>query len=201
MLYFATKPDALFSALVDAALTDALTWADDSRRWLAWVHHAAEGFPNHEAPRTAVVRLLSAHRKAAVYRMNHFFWVVLHDILMAYATRHNAHFSRRPSAHADTMPLIGSYRCGPIRMPSVVATFWWDLWCFPDATLDRALVPPPSAHRIRGGPERYASTADGLVEIACPKWAANPDAAELKTPGITVPQYPLFTAPAVSSAW
>lgn len=201
MLYVATKPDALFTTLVDAALADALAWADDSRRWLAWVHHAAEGFPNHEAPRTAVPRLHSAHRKPVVYRMNHFFWVVLYDILTAYATRHNARFSRRPSAHADTLPLIGSYRCGPIQMPSVVATFWWDLWCFPDATLDRALVSPPAAHRIRGGPERYASAADGLVAIACPKWAANPDAAELKTPGITVPQYPLFTAPAVSSAW
>jgi hypothetical protein len=201
MLYFATKPDPLFTALIDAALTDAFTWVADSQRWLTWAHHAAEGFAGHEAPRTAVLKLHAAHRKPAVYRMSHFFWVVLYDILTAYATRHNARFSRRPSAHADTLPPIGSYRCGTIQMPSVVATYWWDLWCFPDVTLDRALVSPPAAHRIRGGPERYASTADGLVEIACPKWAANPDAAELKTPGITVPQYPLFTAPAVSSAW
>lgn len=201
MLYFATKPDSLFTALVDAALVDALNWADDVRRWATWAQHAAEGFPNHEAPRSAILKLHAAHRKPAVYRMSHFFWVALYDILAAYATHHNAHFSRRPSLHPDAMPLIGSYRCGPIRMPSVVATYWWDLWCFPDAALDRSLVPPSSGHRIRGGPERYSPPADGLVEIARPKWAANPDAMELQIPGITVPQYPLFTAPAVSGAW
>lgn len=201
MLYFATEPDLLFTALVDAALTDALSWADDSRRWLTWAHHVAEGFPNHETSRIAIPKLHSAHRKSAVYRMNHFFWVLLYDTLTAYATRHNAHIFRQPSIHADTMPLIGSYRCGPIQMPSVVATFWWDLGCFPDAALDGVLIPPPSTHRVRGGPGRYAPAAEGLVEIARPKWATNPDAAELKTPGLTVPQYPLFIAPAVCNAW
>lgn len=201
MLYFATKPDSLFTALIDAALTDALTWVEDARRWRAWAHHAAEGFPNHEAPRTAVLKLHAAHRKAAVYRLSHFFWVALYDILTAYAARHNAHFSRKASLHADGMPRIGSYRCGPIQIPSVVATYWWDLWCFPDAALDRSLVPPPSRHRLRGGPERYAPPADGLVEIAQPKWAANPDAAELQIPGLTVPRYPLFTEPAAYGGW
>ncbi len=201
MLYFATAPDPLFTALVDAALADALTWVDDARRWLARAHHAAEGFPHHEAPRAAILKLHSAHRTAAVHRMSHFYWVVLYDVLAAYAARHNAHFSRRATVCADAMPLIGPYRCGPIRMPSVVATYWWDLWCFPDAALDRSLVPPPSGHRIRGGPERYAPPADGLLAIAQPRWAANPDAAELTIPGVTVPRYPLFTAPAVSSAW
>jgi hypothetical protein len=86
-------------------------------------------------------------------------------------------------------------------MPSIVATFWWDLSCFPVATLDRTFIPPPARHRVRGGPERYAPTADGLVEIAHPKWATNADAAELSTPGLTVPHYPLFTAPAVVNAW
>jgi hypothetical protein len=201
MLYFATQPDSLFTALVDAALTDARTWVDDSRRWRTWAHHAAEGFPNHEAPRTAVVKLHVAYQNPAVYRMSHFFWVTLYDILATYATRHNAHFSRRASVHVDAMPRIGSYRCGPIQIPGVVATYWWDLWCFPDAALDRSLVPPPAGHRVRGGPERYAPPADGLVEIAHPKWAANPDAAELKIPGLTVPQYPLFTAPALYGTW
>jgi len=201
MLYFATKPDPLFTALVDAALTEAHSWADDSRRWLTWAHHVAEGFPNHDAPRIAILKLHSAHRKSAVYRMSHFFWILLYDSLAAYAMRHNTHLSRKPGIHADTMPLIGTYRCGPIQMPSIVATFWWDLGCFPDAALDRALIPPPSTHRARGGPERYAPAADGLVEIAGPKWATNPDAAELKTPGLTVPQYPLFTAPSVCNAW
>lgn len=147
MLYVATKPDSLFTALVDAALTGALSGADDSRRWRNWAHHVVEGFPNHEAPRTAILKLQSVHRKSTAYRMNHFFWVLLYDVLAAYAMRHNTHFSHKPHVHVDTGPLIGSYRCGPIQMPSIVATFWWDLRCFPDATLDRALIPPPSTHR------------------------------------------------------
>jgi hypothetical protein len=69
------------------------------------------------------------------------------------------------------------------------------------ATLDRTFIPPPARHRARGGPERYAPAAAGLIEIAHPKWATNADAAELSTPGITVPRYPLFTAPAVVNAW
>ncbi len=201
MLYVATKPDPLFVALVDTALADALDWADDPRRWLTRAHHVAEGFPNHEAPRTAILKLRSAHGRPAVYRMSHFFWVLLYDTLAAYATRHNIRVSRTPSAHAETLPPLGSYRCGPIQIPSIVATFWWDLCCFPDAVRDRELIPPPSAHRLRGGPERYAPAADGLLEIARPKWATNPDAAELTTPGLTLPRYPLFTAPAICNAW
>ena len=201
MLYFATKPDLLFSALIDAALSDALSWVDDSGRWLTRAHHVVEGFPNHEAPRTAIVKLQSAHRRSSAYCMNHFFWVLLYDVLAAYATRHNTHFSRKSSVHVDAMPLVGSYRCGPIRMPSIVATYWWDLECFPDAALDRALIPPPSTHRVRGGSERYAPAADGLVAITRLRWATNPDAAELSTPGLTVPHYPLFAATAVCNAW
>jgi len=201
MLYFATKPDPLFTALVDSALTDAHSWLADSRRWLTAAHHVVEGFPAHEAPRTAIPRLQSAHRKSNVYRMDHFFWVLLYDVLAAYSTRHNAHFSRKPSIHVETMPMIGPYRCGPIQVPSIVAMFWWDLSCFPEAALDRTLISPPAAHRARGGPERYASGADGLVEIRHTKWATNPDAAELSTPGLAVPHYPLFTAPAVCGGW
>ena len=201
MLYFATKPDPLLTALVDAALADALSWADDSRRWLACAPHVVEGFPAHEGPRSAIPKLHSAHRKSTVYRMSHFYWVFLYDVLAAYTTRHNARFGRKPSISIDTMPTIGSCRCGPIRLPSIVATFWWDLWCFPEAALDRTLIPPPASHRARGGPERYAPAAAGLVEITHPIWAANPDAAELNSPGLTVPQYPLFTAPAVCTAW
>lgn len=201
MLYFATKPDPLFTALVDAALTDALGWADGSRRWLTCAHHVVEGFPAHEAPRTAIPKLQTAHRKPVVYRMNHFFWVLLYDVLAAYTMRHNAHFSHKPSIPIDTMPTIGAYRCGPVHLPSIVATYWWDLWCFPEATLDRALIPPPAVHRVRGGPERYASATDCFVEIARPNWASNPDAAELRFPGLAVQHYPLFTAPAVCHLW
>jgi hypothetical protein len=135
-----------------------------------------------------------------VYRISHFFWVLLYDVLAAYTARHNAHFTHKWSNHVDTMPKIGPHRCGPIRMPSIVATFWWDLSCFPEATLDRTLIPPPPSHRARGGPERYAPAADGLVEIRHPRWAMNPDAAELDIPGLTVPHYPLFTATAVYNA-
>jgi hypothetical protein len=200
MLYVATKPDALFTTLVDAALSDARSWAEDSHGWLTWACHVVEGFPAHEAPRTAIPKLQSAHRKPSVYRMSPLFWVLLYDVLEAYTTRHNAHFNHKPSHHVDTLPMIGPYRCGPIRMPSVIATFWWDLSCFPEAARDRTLIPPPPAHRARGGPERYAPASDGLVEIPCPKWGINPDAAELDIPGLTVPQYPLFTAPAVYNA-
>lgn len=201
MLYFATKPDPLFNALVDTALGDALSWAEDSRRWRTCARHVVEGFPNHDGLRTAVPRLRSAHRKTAAHRMSHVFWVLLYDVLAAYTACHNAQIPRRPGVLVDAMPTIGPYRCGPIRLPSIVATFWWDLWCFPEATLDPTLVPPPANHRARGGPERYAPAAAGLVEIAHPRWAANPDTADLATPGLAVPHYPLFAAPAVCNAW
>jgi hypothetical protein len=201
MLYFATKPDLLFTALIDAALTDARSWTDDSRRWLTCARHVVEGFPTHEGPRTAIPRLQTAHRKSIVYSMNHFFWVLLYDVLAAYSMGHNARLPHKPSISVDALPMIGTCRCGPVQLSSIVATFWWDLWCFPEAALDRTLIPPPATHRARGGPERYAPAADGLVEVMRPKWATNPDAAELSTPGATVPHYPLFTAPAVCNAW
>lgn len=66
-LYFAPKPDSLFTA-ASAARTDAHSWVDDSRRRLMWARHVAEGLPNHETPWIAIRTLHSAQRKSAVYR-------------------------------------------------------------------------------------------------------------------------------------
>jgi len=68
VLDFAIKPDSLFTAPFHAALSDAHSWADDSRRGPTWARHVAEGVPNHEFPRTAIRQRYSAHRKSAVYR-------------------------------------------------------------------------------------------------------------------------------------
>jgi hypothetical protein len=201
MLYCATQPDRIYTAVVDAALTEARGWATDPHRWRTHAPHVVEGFPAHEAPQTALPKLQAAHRKIQVYRMSHFFWVVLYDVLSAYANRHNAHSRRTSGMQVDLMPMIGGFRCGPLRMASILATFWWDLDCFPEAVRDRTLVLPPVSHRIRGGAERYAPAVPGLVEITCPQWARNPDAAELRTPGMTVPHYPLFIASAVVDTW
>lgn len=201
MLYFATKPDSVYSAVVDAALTDACSWVSDPRRCHAHAPHIVEGFPGHEAPQTALPKLQAAHRQSTVYRMNHFFWVFLYDVMSGYASRHNARFHGRSGVPTELMPMIGSFRCGPLRMASIVATFWWDLDCFPEVARDMTLVSPPPSHRNRGGRERYAPVGEGLVEIRHPKWARNPDAAELETPGLIVPRYPLFTAPVVADTW
>jgi len=201
MLYYATQPDLVFLAIVESALVGAGTWVEDPACWRRLAHHVAEGYPRHEAPRTELTRLHRAHRSPTIQRMSTLYWVLLHDCLAAYVSDHNGRL--RPGRALGTLGLsaVGPFQVGMIDLPTIVATYYWDLTCFPESAADRSLAPPPIAHRVRGGPERYAPPASGFAPIGQPRWARNPDAGEFINPAIGILRYPLFTAPAVLDAW
>jgi len=201
MLYFATQPDPVFTAIVDAALATAATWVDIPECWQTFAHHVVDGFPRHEEPRAALTKLHAAHRSSAVHRMSHFYWVLFYDCVSAYVRAHNGRISRPHIIDAEQIPAIGPFRVGPIDLSSVVATYCWDLDFFPDGVGDPSLSHPPVTHRTRGGPDRYATSAGGLASIRQPRWDSNPDAAELANAAVGIARYPMFTAPAVLDAW
>jgi hypothetical protein len=201
MLYFATRPDPVFTAVIDAALATAANWVDIPECWQTLAHHVVDGFPRHENPRAALTKLQAAHRSPAVHRMSHFYWVLFYDCVAAYIKTHNGRIPRAHVTGAEQMPAIGPFRVGRIDLSSVVATYCWDLGFFPDAVGDRSLIPPPVTHRTRGGADRYATSANGLDPIRQPRWDHNPDAAELANPAVGIARYPMFTAPAVLDAW
>jgi hypothetical protein len=200
MLYFATKPDPVIAAIVNEALTAAAQSAEVPGHRNVPAQHFNEGACVHEEPHLALEKLRRAHRGSGVYRMSHSYWVLLFDCLAMYVARHNMRVPKNMIGKED-MPPIGSFRVGPIDLLRVVTEYFWDLWCFPDAAFDNALVPPPVAHRTRGGSERYAPTSQGLVPIALPKWRENVDATVFNNPNVGVPRYPMSTAPAVADAW
>jgi hypothetical protein len=201
MLYFATKPDDMLTILVDRALSAAAGWAADPLLWNSMAQHADFDSARREAPRVALGRLLQAHRSPVVYRMSHSYWRLLFDSLAAYARLHNVQLPRKRLFLEDDLPAIGPFRIGVIDLRSLVATFFWDLQCFPDDVFVDNLVPPPPAHRLRGGGERYAPEAQGLVPIATPQWSENHDARMLAAPTGGIPRYPVSVPAAVVDAW
>jgi hypothetical protein len=174
MLYLATRPDPFLTALIDDALTAALGWADDPVRWRVLAPHVGEGFGREEGPHLALENLRRAHRSPGVFRMSHAYWMLLFDCLDARVTRHSANLAKATSDRRGRALPVGPFRVGPIDLAQIVAHFFWDLWCFPEAAFDDALASPPVAHRVRGGAERYAPTAQGLAAIAEPRWAKAP---------------------------
>ncbi len=200
MLYFATKPDRILTALVDNALIAAASWEADPLMWNAIARHAEFDSAHRESPRIALKKLLQAHLSPAVYRMSHSYWRLLYDILAAYATRHNARLPRKPMFEEEDLLALGPFRIGVIDLQHLVATFFWDLQCFPeDAFLDK-VIPPPVSHRVRGGAERYAPEARGLLPIAHPRWNDNFDTQAFVALATGIPRYPASPPPPVVDA-
>jgi hypothetical protein len=201
VLYLAVRPDSILTAIIDDALIAALPWSDDPLRWRVLAPHAETHFRGHGAPRRALETLLCAHRSPSVFRMSHAFWMLLFDCLDARIIQHNANLRETELAPGGCPPSVEPLLVDTIDLLQIVADYFWDLWCFPEAALDHAFVPPPCTHRSRGGAERYAPESQGLVAIAHPEWAAAPrGVVPLASPHTVISRYPPRVAAAVPAA-
>lgn len=127
MIYFQTKPDAVFEAILQEALLSEMTevkmLADDGaiESWEGLYPETSSAFGPYTAIRI-MAQLLAATRDASVYRLTDVHWLVLYECLQNFCSTHNDLIDDDPPA----LRAIGAFRIGPVDGEAIVTIYFWD---------------------------------------------------------------------------
>lgn len=127
MIYFQTKPDAVFEAILKEAFASEASeiqlLSDDGAidSWEGLYPETSQRLCPYEAVRV-LVQLSAAVNDSHVYRLTDLHWLVLYETLKNFCTTHNDlldDFDQR------TRP-IGDYRVGEVDGEALFKIYFWD---------------------------------------------------------------------------
>lgn len=127
MIYFQTKPDAAFEAILQEALLSEMTevklLADDGAidSWEGLYPETSSVFGPYTAIRV-MAQLLAATRDASVHRLSDLHWLVLYECLQNFCASHNELIEEDP----HTLRAIGTFRIGEVSGEALVDIYFWD---------------------------------------------------------------------------
>ncbi len=145
MLYFARRPDAVFTAILQDALEE-LHWTltepetdpkDAEDIWNADYSSAAKCFPLRLAVDTLDRLLAASQNPTTLYRLTDYHWLLLYACLKTYCAVHNDYAVEA----ADQMFPVGPYEIGAIDFIALVDRYFWDTDFLLDAATAAALGP------------------------------------------------------------
>jgi len=127
MIYFRTKPDAVFEAILEEALLSEMTevkmLADDGAidSWEGLYPESSSAFGPYTAIRL-LAQLLAATRDSSVYHLTDVPWLVLYECLQNFCTTHNDLVEDDPQGSRA----IGAFRIGRMDGEAIVTIYFWD---------------------------------------------------------------------------
>jgi hypothetical protein len=127
VIYFQTKPDAVFEAILEEALMSEMTevklLADDGaiESWEGLYPETSSSFGPYTAIRI-LAQLLAAARDVSVYHLRDVHWLVLYECLQNFCTTHNDLVDDDP----HTLRSVGAFRIGRVDEEGIVAIYFWD---------------------------------------------------------------------------
>ncbi len=127
MIYFQTKPDAVFETILQEALLSEIIevrmLADDGAidSWEGLYPETSSTCGPYTAVRL-MEQLFAATRDASVYRLTDIHWLVLYECLQNFCTTHNDLVDEDPQA----LRSIGAFRIGRLDGEAIVAIYFWD---------------------------------------------------------------------------
>lgn len=127
MIYFQTKPDAVFEAILEEALMSEMTevklLADDGAidSWEGLYPETSASFGPYTIIRI-LAQLLAATRDASVYHLRDVHWLVLYECLQNFCSTHNDLIEDDP----HTLRSVGAFRIGRVDEEGIVAIYFWD---------------------------------------------------------------------------
>ena len=127
MIYFRTKPDAVFEAILQEALLSEMTevkmladgGAVDS--WEGLYPHTSSACSPYTAIRM-MAQLLAATRDASVYQLTNMHWLLLYECLQNFCAIHNELVEDDP----QDLRTIGTFRIGQVDEEAIVTIYFWD---------------------------------------------------------------------------
>ncbi len=199
MLYFASRPDAVFTAILHDALEDLLQTLTDpdtdpaeaEELWKAQYPTAARCFPLPLAVYT-LDRLLAASKDATtVYRITDYHWLLLYDCLKIYSAIHN---DDAAEAEEKVFP-VGPYAIGEIEFNALVDLYFWDVDFLLDADTGAGLGPEGRQQlgvsvEAFGISQQLVPHLDELKFETVAQWTDASEAWMDEPEGPRIPQYP-----------
>ncbi len=141
MLYFANRPDAVFTAILHDALEELRHLLTDPAEadelWRADYPYAAKCFPLALAVDTLDRLLAASQNPTTLYRLTDYHWLLLYACLETYCAVHNGFAAEA----ADQMFPVGPYDIGEIDFHALVDRYFWDTDFLLDASTAAALGP------------------------------------------------------------
>ena len=127
MLYFQTKPDPVFLAILHQALDTELNEVTrisvekDFDVWEAEYSQISSMFTPYSALVT-LEQLLATSKDSMVYRLTDFHWLLLYECLKNYCAIHNDMAREEP----DGCLPVGGYRLREIDFEDLAVLYFWD---------------------------------------------------------------------------
>ena len=127
MIYFQTKPDAVFEAILKEALASEASeiqlLSDDGAidSWEGLYPETSQRLCPYEAVRV-LVQLSAAVNDSRVYRLTDLHWLVLYETLKNFCVTHN---DLLDDFDQHTRP-VGDYRIGEVDGEALVNIYFWD---------------------------------------------------------------------------
>ncbi|MDT7044226.1 hypothetical protein [Candidatus Nitronereus thalassa] len=127
MIYFQTKPDVVFEAILQEALVSEMTEvrmvADDAAidSWEGLYPETSTFCGPYKAVRL-MAQLLAAIRDASVYQLTDIHWLLLYECLRNFCATHNDLVEDDPQA----LRPIGTFQIGFLDGTAIVDIYFWD---------------------------------------------------------------------------
>lgn len=127
MLYFRTKPDSVFLAVLSQSLETELKEVSrisrekDFDAWVASYAQTSLSFTPYSAFVT-FEQLVEASRDVIVYRLTDYHWLLLYECLKNYCTLHNDMARDEKNGRLN----VGGYDLQEIDFDQIVKLYFWD---------------------------------------------------------------------------
>jgi len=127
MIYFQTKPDGVFEAILQEALVsesvEVKLLADDGaiESWEGLYPESSRRFTPYSAVRM-MHQMLSVCRDPMVYRLPDDYWLVLYESIRNFCLSHNDLLDDQ----GNGVRLIGKYQIGFVDDDAIVNIYFWD---------------------------------------------------------------------------
>ena len=175
MIYFQTKPDAVFEAILKEAFASEASeiqlLSDDGAidSWEGLYPETSQRLCPYEAVRV-LVQLLAAVNDAQVYRLTDLHWLVLYETLKNFCATHN---DLLDDCDRRTRP-VGDYNLGEVDGEALVNIYFWDtdfLFCDRGETWgDRQAGAPPQWDGVGEDPGEPDVAISPLEPVSEPGW-------------------------------
>lgn len=127
MIYFRSRPDPVFLAILNNALEAELqeiariSAHNDVDSWKASYSRSSLTFTPYSALIT-IEQLLKISRVSAIYRLTDFHWLLLYECAKNYCAIHNDLLTDEPEGCLR----VGAYRLREINFDEIIQIYFWD---------------------------------------------------------------------------